>query len=47
MGIALFNISLITLNLFAFALRSAGPFAAYGLGLAVSLEWHPSSWSHS
>ncbi len=35
MGIALFNISLVTLNLFAFALRSAGPFAAYGLGLAV------------
>lgn len=33
--IALFNISLVTLNLFAFALRSAGPFAAYGLGLAV------------
>ncbi|MBP1754169.1 MAG: sodium solute transporter superfamily [Firmicutes bacterium] len=35
MSIALFNISLVTLNLFAFALRSAGPFAAYGLGLAV------------
>jgi SSS family solute:Na+ symporter len=35
MGIALFNIDLITLNLFAFALRSAGPFAAYGLGLTV------------
>lgn len=35
MCIALFNISLVTLNLFAFALRSAGPFAAYGLGLAV------------
>lgn len=35
MGIALFNISLVTLNLFAFALRSAGPFAAYGLGLCV------------
>lgn len=35
MGIALFNISLVTLNLFAFALRSAGPFAAYGLGLSV------------
>ena len=33
--IALFNISLVTLNLFAFALRSAGPFAAYGLGLTV------------
>lgn len=35
MFIALFQISLVTLNLFAFALRSAGPFAAYGLGLAV------------
>lgn len=34
-GIALFNVSLVTLNLFAFALRSAGPFAAYGLGLTV------------
>lgn len=35
MGIALFNISLVTLNLFAFALRSAGPFAAYALGMVV------------
>ncbi len=35
MGIALFNINLITLNLFAFALRSAGPFAAYGLGMVI------------
>ncbi len=35
MFIALFQISLVTLNLFAFALRSAGPFAAYGLGLTV------------
>lgn len=35
MAIALFNISIVTLNLFAFALRSAGPFAAYGLGLAM------------
>lgn len=35
MSIAMFNISLVTLNLFAFALRSAGPFAAYGLGLTV------------
>lgn len=34
-SIAMFNISLVTLNLFAFALRSAGPFAAYGLGLTV------------
>ena len=31
--IALFRINLVTLNLFAFALRSSGPFAAYGLGL--------------
>lgn len=35
MGIALFNISLVTLNLFAFALRTAGPFAAYALGMVV------------
>lgn len=35
MIIAMFNISIVTLNLFAFALRSAGPFAAYGLGLAM------------
>ncbi|MHC1691933.1 MAG: sodium:solute symporter [Sphaerochaetaceae bacterium] len=34
MFIALFKINLVTLNLFAFALRSSGPFAAYGLGLA-------------
>lgn len=33
MGIALFKINIITLNVFAFTLRSAGPFAAYGLGL--------------
>ncbi|MDR1863928.1 MAG: sodium:solute symporter family protein [Treponema sp.] len=31
--VALFKINLVTLNLFAFALRSSGPFAAYGLGL--------------
>jgi SSS family solute:Na+ symporter len=31
--VALFRINLVTLNLFAFALRSSGPFAAYGLGL--------------
>ena len=31
--IALFKINIVTLNLFAFALRSSGPFAAYGLGL--------------
>ncbi len=34
MLIALFEINLVTLNLFAFALRSSGPFAAYALGLA-------------
>jgi SSS family solute:Na+ symporter len=33
MCVALFRINLVTLNLFAFALRSSGPFAAYGLGL--------------
>ena len=33
-AIALFRIDIITLNLFAFALRSAGPFAAYAFGLA-------------
>ena len=32
---AMLNISIVTLNLFAFALRSAGPCAAYGLGLAM------------
>ncbi|NLL37883.1 MAG: sodium:solute symporter family protein, partial [Fretibacterium sp.] len=35
MSIALLHISLVTLNLFAFALRSAGPFAAYALGMVV------------
>lgn len=34
MGIALFRVDIITMNLFAFALRSAGPFAAFGFGLA-------------
>ncbi|MDD2493798.1 MAG: sodium:solute symporter family protein [Tissierellia bacterium] len=34
-SIAMLNISLVTLNLFAFALRSSGPFAAYGLGITV------------
>ncbi|MCW6677741.1 sodium:solute symporter family protein [Anaerococcus sp. NML200574] len=33
--ISLFKIPILTLNLFAFALRSAGPFAAYALGLVV------------
>lgn len=35
MCIAFFNINLVTLNLFAFALRSAGPFAAYALGMVI------------
>ena len=35
MGVALFKIPIITLNLFAFALRSAGPFAAYALGMVM------------
>ena len=33
--ISLFSIPIVTLNLFAFALRTAGPFAAYALGLVV------------
>ena len=33
--ISLFKIPILTLNLFAFALRSSGPFAAYALGLVV------------
>ena len=33
--IAMLNISIVTLNLFAFALRSAGPIGAYGLGMVV------------
>ena len=33
--ISLFSIPIVTLNLFAFALRSAGPFAAYALGMVV------------
>ncbi|MBE3580569.1 MAG: sodium:solute symporter family protein [Thermoanaerobacteraceae bacterium] len=33
MGIALFQINIITLNIFAFMLRAAGPFAAFALGL--------------
>ena len=32
MGIAMFRVDIITMNLFAFALRSAGPFAAFLLG---------------
>lgn len=34
MMISFLGISLVTMNLFAFALRAAGPFAAYALGLA-------------
>lgn len=34
MLIAMLGVSLVTMNLFAFALRAAGPFAAYALGLA-------------
>ncbi len=33
MGIALFEINIITLNIFAFMLRAAGPFSAFALGL--------------
>lgn len=33
--IAILSIPIVTLNLFAFALRSAGPFAAYALGLTI------------
>lgn len=35
MLISLLNISLVTMNTFAFAIRCAGPFAAYGLGLYI------------
>ncbi len=35
MLISLFKIDIITMNTFAFAIRCAGPFAAYGLGLVV------------
>ncbi|OQB22762.1 MAG: Sodium/proline symporter [Firmicutes bacterium ADurb.Bin182] len=35
MGIAFFGVDLVTMNTFAFAIRCAGPFAAYGLGLVV------------
>jgi hypothetical protein len=33
--ISMFGISIATMNTFAFGIRCAGPFAAYGLGLAV------------
>lgn len=35
MLISLFGINIVTMNTFAFAIRCAGPFAAYGLGLVV------------
>ena len=35
MCISLFGISIVTMNTFAFGIRCAGPFAAYGLGLVV------------
>ena len=35
MGIALLNVDIVMMNTFAFAIRCAGPFAAYGLGLVV------------
>ena len=34
-GIAMAGISIVVMNTFAFGIRCAGPFAAYGLGLAV------------
>ena len=45
-GVAMIGISLIPLNLFAFAIRSAGPFAAYALGLAMpKATRHAGQWS--
>ena len=35
MCISMFGVSLVAMNTFAFGIRCAGPFAAYGLGLAV------------
>ncbi len=35
MLISLLNINIVTMNTFAFAIRCAGPFAAYGLGLVI------------
>ena len=35
MLISLFGVSIVTMNTFAFGIRCAGPFAAYGLGLVV------------
>ena len=36
MGISMFGVDIVTMNTFAFGIRCAGPFAAYGLGLAVA-----------
>ncbi len=35
MLVSMFNVPIATMNTFAFGIRCAGPFAAYGLGLAV------------
>ena len=35
MAISMLGVSLVTMNTFAFAIRCAGPFAAYGLGMVV------------
>ncbi len=35
MLISLFGVNIVTMNTFAFAIRCAGPFAAYGLGMVV------------
>ena len=35
MLISLLGINIVTMNTFAFAIRCAGPFAAYGLGMVV------------
>ena len=35
MGISMFGVDIVTMNTFAFGICCAGPFAAYGLGLAV------------
>lgn len=35
MMISLFGVSIVTMNTFAFGIRCAGPFAAYGLGLVI------------
>ena len=34
-GISMFGVPIVTMNTFAFGIRCAGPFAAYGLGLVV------------